>query len=138
MKRKRKVQEQEQTMGVETTFTRLIDKHSSALVIRKVTKYGFPIYVGIITDDNLSDFDETIIRFMEANKKDGWVNDIQQVRNLAGALAEELTGKYQRTEGVAVVLAVDKCIISSLYGDFMNHQQCRIEFFQLLNFSTNV
>ncbi len=122
----------------ETAFTKLVDKHYSPLVIRKVTKYGFPIYVGIITDNDLSDFDDKIIGFMEEHKAGGWVNDIQKLRNLAGALTEHLTEKYDKTEGVAVVFYVDKAFISSLFGDFMNHTSCRIEFYGLLNMSTGV
>ena len=37
-------------------FTKLVDKHASPLVIRKYTHWGFPLYVGMITDDgNRSD-----------------------------------------------------------------------------------
>jgi len=118
--------------------TRLVDKHYSPLVIRKITRYGFPIYVGLITDDDLSDLDDIILGYMETHKQEGWVNDIQAIRNLAGGMVEYLVCRYSKVEGVAVVLAVDKAIISSLYGDFMNHHQCRTEFFALLNFSTDV
>jgi len=120
------------------TNTRLVDKHYSPLVIRKVTHYGFPIYVGIITDDDLSDLDEKIIEFMEANRKEGWVNDIQRQRNLSGAMTEFLNEHYKKAEGVAVVFYVDKMFISSLHGDFMNHTACRIEFYGLLTMSIGV
>lgn len=122
----------------DTTYTKLVDKHYSPLVIRKITHYGFPIYVGMITDDDLTDLDTTIVTFMEENKDEGWVNDIQKIRNLAGAMTEHLNTKYVRTEGVAVVFYVDKMFVSSLHGDFMNHTACRIEFYSLLTMSIGV
>ncbi len=120
------------------TFTKLVDKEFSPLVIRKYTHWGFPIYVGLITDNNLSNLDKKVRRFMLKNKKKGWVNNIQRLRNLAGAMTEYLNEEYDKAEGVAVVFYVDKCFISSLYGDFMNHESCRIEFYGLLNMSTGV
>lgn len=123
---------------VETAYTKLIDKHYSPLVIRKYTHWGFPIYVGIITDNNLSDLDDKVLSFMKTNKEDGWVNDIDKVRQLAGRLTEYVNDSYDKTEGVAVVMAVDKCMISSLHGDFMNHGQCKLEFYQLLNLSAHI
>lgn len=125
----------------DNTFTKLVDKHYSPLVIRKFTHWGFPIYVGMITDDNLSSLDDKVKDFMELNKdldNMGWVNDIQKIRNLAGAMTEHLNDEYERAEGVAVVFYVDKCFISSLHGDFMNHTACRIEFYSLLTMSTGV
>ena len=120
------------------TYTKLIDKHYSPLVIRKITHYGFPIYVGMITDDDLSDLDSVIVNFMEKNKAEGWVNQIQTLRNLAGAMTEHLNDHYGKAEGVAVVFYVDKMFVSSLHGDFMNHTACRIEFYGLLQMSTGV
>lgn len=120
------------------TFTKLIDKQYSPLVIRKYTHWGFPIYIGIITDDNLTDFDDVCRDYIDQNVKDNWVNNIQKLRNFAGALTSHLNEIYEKTEGVAVVFYVDKCFISSLYGDFMNHASCRIEFYGLLNMSTGV
>lgn len=119
-------------------FTKLVDKHYSPLVIRKYTHWGFPIYVGMITDDDLTGLDHFVTGFMEHYKQEGWVNNIQMLRNLAGTMTEELNLNFAKTEGVAVVLYVDKCFISSLYGDFMNHTACRIEFYGLLNMSTGV
>lgn len=119
-------------------FTKLVDKHYSPLVIRKYTHWGFPIYVGLITDNDLTDLDGFIVGFMKENMTEGWVNNIQRLRNLAGRLTEELNKFYERAEGVAVVFYVDKCFISSLHGDFMNHTACRIEFYGLLQMSTGV
>ncbi len=120
------------------TFTKLVDKHYSPLVIRKYTKYGFPIYIALITDNDLSGLDDVVIGFLEENKKEGWVNNIQKLRNLAGAMTEHLVEKYGKTEGVAVVFYVDKCMISSLYGDPMNHLSCRLELYELLNLMAHI
>lgn len=123
----------------EKTFTKLVDKHYSPLVIRKYTHWGFPIYVGLITDDDLEDLDTHVHNFMEANRSGMWVNNIQRLRNLAGAMTQHLNDEvYRKAEGVAVVFYVDKCFISSLHGDFMNHTSCRIEFYGLLQMSTGV
>jgi len=119
-------------------FTKLIDKHFSPLVIRKYTHWGFPIYIGMITDNDLSDFDKVVVEFMNDHAKEGWVNNVQTLRNFAGALTEYLNEYYEKTEGVAVVFYVDKMFISSLHGDFMNHTSCRIEFYSLLTMSTGV
>ncbi len=119
-------------------FTKLVDKHYSPLVIRKYTHWGFPIYVGLITDNDLTDLDHFVVEFMNVNATEGWKNNIQLLRNFAGKFTEELNKFYDRTEGVAVVFYVDKCFISSLYGDFMNHTSCRIEFYGVLGMSTGV
>jgi hypothetical protein len=118
--------------------TRLVDKHHSPMVIRKFTKYGFPIYVGLITDDDLSTMDANILGYLEAHKHIGWVENIQMLRDLAGGLTEHLTEVYLHTEGVGVVFYVDKCFISSLYGDLMTHHACKTEFFALLGMSIGV
>jgi len=125
-------------MDSDKVFTKLVDKHYSPLVIRKYTHWGFPIYVGLITDNDLTHLDVFIVEFMRQHVTDGWVNDIQKLRNLAGLLTEKLNEMYEKTEGVAVVFYVDKCFISSLHGDFMNHTACRIEFYGLLQMSTGV
>lgn len=123
---------------MEKTFTKLAGKHYSPLVIRKVTKFGFPIYVGIITDDDLSDLDKQIIGCIEGNVGLWESNNIQDVRDLAGILSDRLIKAYPKTEGVAVTFAVDKMFVASLFGDFMNHAQCKFEYYTLLNMSTNV
>lgn len=128
----------ERMTSEKNVFTKLVDKHYSPLVIRKFTHWGFPIYVGLIADNNLSDLDKVVVQFMKQHQNEGWVNDIQKLRNLAGALTEFLNEYYDRAEGVAVVFYVDKMFISSLHGDFMNHTSCRIEFYSLLTMSTGV
>jgi hypothetical protein len=124
--------------GRTKVFTALVDKHYSPLVIRKYTHWGFPIYVGLITDNDLTDLDQVFKDFMDTHAKEGWVNNIQILRDMAGEMTEYLNTVYEKTEGVAVVFYVDKCFISSLHGDFMNHASCRIEFYGLLQMSTGV
>lgn len=120
------------------SYTKLVDKHYSPLVIRKYTHWGFPIYVAIITDDDLSDLDEVVLAFMKKNMEDGWVNNIQKIRNLAGAMTEALNDHYGKAEGVAVVIYADKMFISSLHGDFMTHAACKQELLFFLSMSTGV
>ena len=118
--------------------TRLTQKAYSPLVIRKITKFGFPIYVGIITDDDLDCLDAAILTFMNAHLPLWKSDSIQDKRNLAGGLCDYLTEAFQKTEGVAVTLYVDKTCISSLFGDFMNHTMCRQEYYSLLVMGTAV
>lgn len=118
-------------------FTKLVDKHYSPMIIRKYTHWGFPIYVALITDDDLANLDEKVVDFLNHNFED-WSNDIQALRNLAGRMTEYLNDNYKKTEGVAVIFYVDKMFVSSLMGDFMNHTACRIELYGLLNMSTGV
>jgi len=120
------------------TFTKLVDKQYSPLVIRKYTHWGFPIYVSLITDNDLTDLDKVVTEFMKDNVADSWQNNIQTLRNLAGKLVDHLNNFYEKSEGVAVVIYADKCFISSLYGDFMNHTSCRIELYSLLTMSIGV
>lgn len=128
----------EEPLRDEEPRTKLIKKNYSPLVIRKFTKWGWPIYVGMITDDDLSSLDKVVWEFMLQNSKEGFVENIQKVRNLVGGLNEHLVKMYNRSEGVAVVFYVDKMFISSLHGDFMTHAMCRYEFYTLLNMSTGV
>ena len=127
-------------MAKKAALTRLTEKAHSPLIIRKVTKFGFPIYVGIITDDDLDDFDDTIVEFMQKPANlERWKSDsIQDKRNLVGDLSDRIVKVYGKTEGVGVVFYIDKTCISSLFGDFMNHAMCRSEFYSLLVMGTAV
>jgi len=121
-----------------SSFTRLTEKSFSPLVIRKYTKFGFPIFVGIITDDDLDALDSIVIDFIK-KKKNLWTSDsIQDKRQLAGLLSERITQVFLKTEGVAVTFYIDKACVSSLFGDFMNHFQCKFEYYSLLMMSTNI
>ena len=122
--------------------TRLLGKEYSPMIIRKSNTFGFPLYVGIICDLNLDDFDEAIFHAI------GPVSlsespSIQELRNVTGIISEYVKNWYNAkkegsVEGVAVILYADKIFISSLWGDFMNHNMCRMELYQALNFMTQV
>lgn len=121
------------------SHTALTAKAWSPLTIRKVTKYGFPIYVGIITDDDLDGLDDTIHEVLRAHKKGLWKSDsLQDKRQLSGILHEAIVDRFEKTEGVAIVFMMDKAYIASLFGDFMNHAMCRSEFYSLLNMSVAI
>lgn len=128
----------EESNKQEKVFTSLVNKQLSPLIIRKYTHWGFPIYIGCIVDEDLSNLDELVVGYMKENKERGWVDNIQSLRNLAGSLTDYLVEQYETSEGIAVVFYVDKMFVSSLHGDFMNHESCRIEFYSLLTMSTGV
>ena len=115
--------------------TKVTGKEFSPLIIRR---YSRPIlaFVAIITDDNLDSLDNTVNSFFKEQK--GMPNSIQGMRNMAGALSERIGEVYEKCEGIAVIFQADKMTISSLDGDFMNHESCRIELYGLLNFATQV
>lgn len=120
--------------------TNLISKQYSPLTIRKCNiAEGWPVYIGIICDYSLSELDSVINKYTEEAKQLGYLsNDIQKIRNFAGFLTDSIQKHYNAlkvncVEGVAVFIYVDKCAVSSLYGDFMNHGQCRAEFYSILN-----
>lgn len=114
--------------------TRLSGKEFSPMILRR---YSSPVlhWIAIIADANLDDLDMI--------DRSYWQNfpeapTIQQFRNFAGGLTETIVKTYQGIEGCAVIISADKMLISSLHGDFMNHGQCRLELYQLLNLSTQI
>lgn len=120
-------------------LTKLLDKHSSPMIIRKYTRWGFPIYIGVIADDDLSDLDQVVTQSMKHFQDNGaWIENIQKVRNLTGALTEILVDHYPRLEGCAVTYYVDKCYIQSLFGDFMNHGSCKEEYTAALGLMAHI
>lgn len=121
-------------MEKSSTFTRLSGKEYSPLILRR---YSSPVlhWVCIITDENLDDLDNWVRAVWEGQGDD---LSIQQFRNLAGQMTGYLSKEMPHAEGIAVVIAADKMLISSLFGDFMNHSQCRLELFSLLQLSTQV
>ena len=131
-------------MSEKTVSTNLVDKHSSPLIIRKTTRLGFPLFIGLITDADLTDLDKVIQDGIDEAKEAGLITEgIQKLRNFVGFLSEYIRTYYDNKErgcieGIAVVYYADKMAISSLFGDFMNHGQCRLEFYSLLNFMTQV
>jgi hypothetical protein len=119
-----------------TPLTRLSGKEYSPLVIRRVSM-PFLHWVAIISDDNLDSLDEIIQKFWKDNPLKN-VTTIQEMRNQVGKLQEVVISSYPRMEGCAVIFSADKMLISSLAGDFMVHEQCRLELYSLLNLSTQL
>ena len=116
-------------------MTKLVGKEFSPLIIRR---YSLPVlmFIGMIADDGLDNLDDVVEGFL-SNRND-MPASIQGLRNLAGELSAKLSKEYSDAEGIAVIIQADKMVISSLSGDFMNHGQCRLELFSLLNFMTQV
>lgn len=124
-------------MGIDddTTNTNLISKHYSPMTIRKFNIInGWPMWVGLICDENLYDLDQVINGAVDACKNAGMINNnLQNMRNLTGIISETIqeyynTKKKNCVEGVAITLYVDKAYIQNFFGDFMNHTSCRIEY----------
>ena len=120
------------------TATRLLQKNWSPLIVRKYQMRGWPLYISLITDANLSDLDKIVYEIDEEAKAAGYVeNDIQSARNYTGYMSDRLIEHYGAqkrgcVEGVAVLYYVDKCFISSLWGDLMTHAACKAELFQIV------
>lgn len=143
------------------TSTRLLNKQYSPMIVRKYQLFGWPMFVGIICDVSLSDLDDVVIKFASIDNPliKEWViehefynvvdpdkpirfitlkDDIQVVRNFCGLLNDYIHKYYSMTkegsgEGIAVIWYIDKCFISSLWGDFMVHASCKAELFAIIN-----
>jgi hypothetical protein len=126
------------TMDDSQTSTRLLDKNWSPLIVRKYQALGWPLFIGLICDANLSDLDNIIYKAIDEAQAGGLIaNDIQAARNFVGFLSDILIQHYDEkkrgcVEGVAVLAYWDKCFISSLYGDFMVHASCKQELFSII------
>ena len=114
-----------------TEAPRVHGKEYSPLTIRKYTVLGNPIFVAIITDDDLGNLDEIVLQFLEQFR--GGNLRLQDYRYITGKLTEMLRQMFPRAEGIAVVAFPDKSAVSSLWGDFMNHLHCRMELYALIN-----
>jgi len=120
----------------EQVNTRLLNKNYSPLVVRKYQMFGWPLFVSLICDWSLSDLDQVVNKAFEDFGDVG--DDIQQVRNACGFLSDRILFHYNSqkqncVEGVAVLWYVDKCFVSSLWGDFMVHASCKQELFSIIN-----
>lgn len=118
------------------TSTRLLGKNYSPLIVRKYQMYGWPLFISLICDISLSDLDEVVYGFDSDYGKPE--DDIQAVRNYTGALSDCILDHYNMkkrgcVEGVAVLWYIDKCFVSSLYGDFMVHASCKQELYAIIN-----
>ena len=127
-----------------STATRLLDKNWSPLIVRKYQMEGWPLFVSLICDANLNDLDEVIYRIHEEAKELGFIDGkIQSARNYVGYMSDQIIKHYNAvkpgvTEGVAVIWYVDKCFISSCYGDLMTHTKCAIELYGILNMMPHI
>jgi hypothetical protein len=122
--------------------TRLLNKNQSPMVIRKYQGYGWPLFVAIICDLDLSDLDKVVTGFVQ-ECSEAQLDNIQMLRDWCGTLSERIIDhyneeKYGSVEGIGIVAYWDKCLCSSLWGDHMTHGQCRLELFTLLNMMTNM
>lgn len=123
-------------MGVkdDLTNTNLISKNYSPMTIRKYNIVnGWPCWIGLICDEDLSDLDQVVNGVFDSCQEAGMIsNNIQQLRNVTGILSETLQTYYNNkkkncVEGIAIALYIDKNYIQNFFGDFMNHTSCRIE-----------
>jgi len=117
--------------------TSLSGKEYEPLILRRVSM-PFLHWVAIITGDNLDELDVVIQDFWKNEYKSDKRYSIQEMRNLCGKMQDYVIGTFPKTEGCAIIFSADKMVISSLAGDFMVHEQCRLELFQLLNLTTGV
>jgi hypothetical protein len=113
--------------------TSLAGKEYEPLVLRR---YSTPIlhWVCLISGDNLDRLDQIVSEFWEKTPISQNMS-IQDWRNLAGKLQEVVIRSFKKVESGAVVMACDKMMVSSLYGDAMNHLGCRMELYMLMNTS---
>jgi len=128
------------TMGRDySTATRLLDKNYSPMIVRKYQMEGWPLFVSLICDVSLSDLDDIFYDAVSEFKHvHGLKDDIQVMRNFTGFISEYILNHYNDiktgcVEGIAVLYYVDKCFISSLYGDFMVHSSCKMELYNIIN-----
>ena len=122
--------------------TQLLQKNFSPMIIRKYQTFGWPMFIAIICDLDLGDIDHVVQDFAMTHSASHLVN-VQDFRDYCGTLSQHIIDhyngiKYGSVEGVAVIGYWDKCVSSSLYGDFMTHTSCRIELFSLLNMLPHV
>lgn len=126
----------DKAVAPESVNTRLLNKNYSPLIVRKYQFKGWPMFVSLICDADLSDLDQVVNAAEQAHGE--IKEDIQSVRNWCGFLSDYIVEHYNKVkanciEGVAVLWYVDKCFISSLYGDFMVHASCKAELFAIIN-----
>ncbi len=121
-----------------STATRLLDKQYSPLVVRKYYVANWPLYVGIISDANLNDLDQVVLKIIDKAKEFGFLDgNIQDVRNFCGYMSDMIDKHYDSikkgsVEGLGIAWYVDKMFCSSLSKDHMVHKSCRDEFYSIL------
>ena len=126
------------------TQTMLLGKQHSPMIIRKTNRMDFPLYIGIICDCDLDDLDVLVNDFIDERVDPEFnVHSIQTMRNFSGMLSDWIKAHYEgiqtgSVEGVAIIFYVDKLMVSSLRGDFMNHDSCRRELYECINIMTKI
>jgi len=125
--------------------TNLISKNYSPMFWRKYNIInGWPLYISGIIDEDISDIDQVVNGVVKACKDAGMLNNnLQDMRNFTGILSETVITHYNNkkencTEGIGIILIIDKAVISNLYGDYMNHTMCRSEFYSILNMMPHI
>lgn len=127
-----------------STNTRLLDKNWSPLIVRKYQMEGWPLFISLICDANLNDLDDVVNKLSAEAKDLGFMDGkIQDARNYVGYVSDGIVKHYNGqkvgvAEGVAVIWYVDKCFISSCYGDLMTHTKCAIELYGILNMMPHI
>jgi len=122
-----------------STSTRLLDKNWSPLIVRKYQMEGWPLFISLICDANLNDLDSVVLSISDKAKELGFMDGkLQSARNYCGFMSDELCKHYNSVkrgcvEGAAILWYIDKCFISSLYGDFMVHAPCKAELYAIIN-----
>ncbi len=124
--------------------TKLLDKNFSPMIIRKYTRIGFPLYVHLICDENLDDLDTIVHDCIDLCRAEGILsNSIQSLRNFTGVLSDHINKHYDDkkrgcVESLGIIFYADKMIVSSLQGDCMNHESCRMELYECLNLMAKI
>jgi len=111
------------------------------MIIRKYNLLGFPLYIHLICDENLNELDTIVNEFVSKIPLNETM--IQDFRDFVGSLSEYLIQFYNAkkigcVESVGVIFYADKMIVSSLFGDCMNHKACRDELYQSLILMTQM
>ena len=124
------------------TNTNLVSKHYSPLIVVRVD-YNYlhskdlTFIVGVIADPSTSRLEDVIKTAVKTcEEHDIRILSGQTLRDISGVISETIVTYYNNikansVEGVAVLAECDKIVVSSLYGDFMNHLSCKIEFYSI-------
>ena len=118
------------------TNTNLVSKHYSPLCMVCLDGYWTRIFVAVIADPNLDDLYHVVRTAYQSCLNLRGYDTIQSLRDMSGVISETVVKYYNlkkanTVEGVGVVVQRGDVIVSSLYGDFMNHLACRLEFYEL-------
>ena len=119
--------------------TRVVGKQYSPLYLVKTAHNDISFAIGIISDVGVTEEDikQTIEKHCQQKPA-----LIQDYRNIAGAVTTDIVQLIERVkkgscEGVGVLLESGDFVVSSLYGDMMNHAMCRDEFYALAYHAIN-